>query len=1065
MLKIYNKTKRPWRIPCWGIAMLIFLTSFMPGRVLSQDLKLIKGTVTEASNGQPLPGVSVKVKGTTRAVSTNNQGQYSIQARNTDVLVFSFVGSKMQEIGVGSKTTVDVRLIDDATSLDETVIIGYGSVQKKDLTGSVGQVNIADLSKAPVGSFAEALAGRVSGVQVTANDGQPGAGINIFIRGVGSLTQSSSPLFVIDGFPIEDLDPATLNPEEIESMTVLKDASSTSVYGSRGANGVILIQTKRGKVGKPVVTLNSSLGFSATPKPMEVMSPYEFVKYQAELNPTNANVTAFFAYDKALGRQKTLEDYRNVEGINFQDYMLRTGAVQIHNLAVRGGNEQTQYSVSGSYYDQKGVMINTGINRYTGSIKLDQTLSNKFKVGISGTYNVIEQNGQGISSSGISASNPTTFILPRAWMYRPISADPGDDLLNETADDEAVTASDIRINPVIDLENQHQIFKTNVLRADGYISYQITKDLSIKSTAGLSHDRRLTEQFYNSKTSQGRISSTNSTNLVNGFVRNNFLNSFSNENTLNYKKTFNKVHTLTGLALFSVNSFNSSTNAYGGRQLPNESLGMDGLDEGIVFNQDIGSSKNTMVSYAGRLDYNYKSKYILTAAFRADGSSKFVSHWGYFPAAALAWNMQNEGFFSKSLPFISTSKLRLSFGSNGNNRIGDFANYARLTQSLDGYSFKNGTPIGSVYVSAVANPDLQWETTTQMDLGYEIGFLKDNISLEFDLYRKTVSDLLLNAALPPTSGFSTAVKNIGKLRNEGMEFTLHTNNITTKSFTWQSSLNISFNRNKIMELTRGQQSLPTNAAYVSQFGKPLYLAEIGKPAGMMIGYIWEGNYQYADFDEPSPGVYILKPSVPTNGAVRNTIQPGDIKYKDLNGDGVMNDADVTFIGRGQPIHIGGFSNNFTYKGFGLNVFFQWSYGNDIYNANRLLLEGNSNGYALINQFASYANRWSPENQTNENYRTRGQGPIGFHSSRVVEDGSFLRLKTVALNYNIPAKYLKSLYLSNLSLNVAAQNLITWTKYSGMDPEVSTRNPILTPGYDYSSYPKSPTVVFGLKAAF
>lgn len=1050
-------------LTCWFMLSVLALLA-TPSRVVAQDSKLISGVVTDATDGASLPGVTVKVKKSGITTTTNADGKYSIRASNSDVLVFSFLGMENREVTVANQNNINVSLKASTSALSEVVVIGYGSVRKPDLTGSVGVVNVADMNKAPVGSFAEALAGRVAGVQVSAEDGQPGGGINIMIRGVGSLTQSTSPLYVIDGFPIEDLDPATLNPEEIESMTVLKDASSTSVYGSRGANGVILIQTKRGKVGRPVVSVNSSLGFSATPKAMEVMSPYEFVKYQSELNPNTATVTSFFAYDPALGRQKTLEDYRNVEGVNFQDHMLRTGAVQIHNIAVRGGNEQTKYSISGSYYDQEGVMINTGLDRYTGRVNLDQNINEKLKVGISGNYTGVVSNGQAINTSGVTASNPTTYILPRAWMYRPVSADPGDDLLNETADDEAVTNSDIRVNPVIDLENQHQVFKTNLLRADGYLSYNITKDLVFKTTAGISHDKRLTEQYYNSKTSQGRISSTNITNQVNGFIRNTFINSFSNENTLNYKKTFKNDHTITALGLFSVNNFNSSTNAYGARQLPNENLGMDGLDEGIVFNQDIGNTKNTMVSYATRLDYNYKSKYIITAALRADGSSKFVKHWGYFPAAALAWNMHNEKFF-KALPIISTSKLRVSYGSNGNNRVSDFANYARLTQSTDGYPFKNGTPTGSVYVSAVANPDLEWEKTTQIDLGYEIGFLKDRFSLEVDLYRKTVNDLLLNAALPPSSGFSTAYKNIGKLRNEGMEFTLNTINISTRAFKWESSFNISFNKNKIMELTRGQQNLPTVAAYVSQFSRPLYLAEIGKPAGMMIGYIWEGNYQYSDFDETSPGVYVLKPSVPTNGNARNNIFPGDIKYRDLNNDGIMSDADVTFIGRGQPIHIGGFSNNFSYKGFGLNVFFQWSYGNDIYNANRLLLEGNSNGYALINQFASYANRWSPENQTNENYRTRGQGPIGFHSSRVVEDGSFLRLKTVALNYAIPTRYIKKLSLSNLSLNIAAQNLATWTKYSGMDPEVSTRNPILTPGYDYSSYPKSPTIVFGLKTSF
>ncbi|HLU88878.1 MAG TPA: hypothetical protein VKZ51_03540, partial [Cyclobacteriaceae bacterium] len=329
--------------------------------------------------------------------------------------------------------------------------------------------------------------------------------------------------------------------------------------------------------------------------------------------------------------------------------------------------------------------------------------------------------------------------------------------------------------------------------------------------------------------------------------------------------------------------------------------------------------------------------------------------------------------------------------------------------------------------------------------------------------------LLLNAELPPTTGFSSAVKNIGKLRNDGVELTINSVNFASSSpqgFYWDSQFNISFNKNQVMELTRGQQSLQSIATFESQFNSPLYMSEIGKPAGMMIGYIWEGNYQFEDFDNPAPGVYILKSSVPTNGALRNTIQPGDIKYRDLNEDGVVNVNDKTIIGRGQPIHIGGFANNMAYKGFNLHFFFQWSYGNDIYNANRLSLEGNSNGRANMNQFASYANRWSPENPTNENYRTRGQGPIGVHSSRVVEDGSFLRLKTVSLSYALPQQQLQLLGIFNhLSFNLTSQNLFTWTNYSGLDPEVSTRNPVLTPGFDFSAYPQARTLVFGIKAEF
>lgn len=1031
-------------------------------KLIPPDKRIISGTVKDGK-GVTLPGVTVVVKGTTIGMITDSNGQFKLNIpANAKTIVFSFIGMNSQEILLNGQTTIDVIMKESIASLDEVVVIGYGAIRKPDLTGSVGVVSVKDLIKAPVSSFAEALAGRLAGVQVNSNDGQPGGPVNIVIRGVSSLTQSNTPLYVIDGFPVEDPNPATVNPEEIESMTVLKDASSTAIYGSRGANGVILIQTKRGKTGQQVVSFSSSVGYQMNPKSMELMSPYEFLKYQVELNPgyvdARRNTPLYFA------NGKTLEDYRNVKGTNFQDYVLRTGAVQIHDIAIRGGNDQTRYSISGSIFDQKGAIINTGLSRYSGRVTLDQKVSTKIETGITANYSALTQFGQVVNQGTISDGNPTTFVLSRAWSYRPITPDPDFDLLDEVLDNDVVSSSDFRVNPFIDQQNQYQFNKTNLLEANGFITYNITKELSVKSNAGIRNNRLTQERFYNSKTSQG---GTNPGNLngVNGSITNIISSSFSNENTLSFKKSLNGDHTITGLGLFSINGVNSSVDGYGGRLLPNESLGISGLDEGVAYRPLSSSSRNAMLSYATRWDYNYKSKYIVTFTFRADGSSKFVNHWGYFPGAAIAWNMQKESFITKGLPVITTSKLRMSYGSNGNNRIGDFENYARLLQTLSGYSINNGTPSGAIYVSDVGNPDLQWEKVNTIDLGYEIGVLKDRVSLEIDLYRKTTENLLLDALLPPTSGFGSAVKNIGKLRNDGMEFTMNTINVSGKSFRWQSSFNISFNTNKVMELTRGQQSLPSYVSYVSQFNKPLYLAEIGKPAGMMIGYIWEGNYQYADFDSPAPEVYILKPSVPTNGAVRNTIQPGDIKYKDMNGDGIVNDFDMTFIGRGQPIHIGGFSNNFTYKGLSLNVFFQWSYGNDLYNANRLLLEGNSNAYANINQFASYENRWSPENQTNANYRTRGQGPIGFFSSRVVEDGSFLRLKTLALSYSIPSRCIKKLYLSNLSLDFSAQNLVTWTKYSGMDPEVSTRNNVLTPGYDYSSYPKSPTITFGLKGAF
>jgi len=1021
----------------------------------------VRGKVTD-QKGEPVIGATVIIKGTSIGANTDMSGNYSItRVPANSTLVFSYIGMTAQEIAYTGQPTINVVMKEAVTELEDVVVIGYGVVKKPDLTGSVGVAPVKDMTKAAaVASFAEALSGRIAGVSVAQSDGQPGGTINIQIRGVSSLTQSTSPLYVIDGFPVENLDPTTLNTEEIETMTILKDASSTAIYGSRGANGVVLIQTKRGKVGKPVVSFSTSMGFQLTPKPIELMSPYEYIKYQQELDPALRTTTAFFAGGK------TLEDYRNVTGANFQDYVLHTGSINQHNIAVRGGNDDTRYSFSGNFFDQLGVIINTGLKRYSGRVTLDQKISNTFSVGATVNYTGVTQYGQVINQGAVTSSNPTAFVLARAWMYQPIVPDPDVDLVNEEFEDWSIVGnSDYRVNPVKDLENQHSFNKTKLLEANGYVNVNITKDLVLRSTAGIRHNTYITERFYNRYTSQGSLTSPGNVNGINGAISNNYTYSYSNETTLTWKKVFNSYHSITGLGLFSINGVNTTSNGYGGRLLPNENLGMDGLEEGIAYNPSAGSSENTMASYATRWDYSFMSKYILTLTFRADGSSKFVDHWGYFPGFALGWNMHRESFFENNLPFLSTSKLRMSYGSNGNNRVADFATFARLLQNIDGYSFNNSTPTGAIYISQVANPALKWEIVNTLDLGYEIGVAEDRLKFEVDLYRKTTNDLLLSATLPPSTGFTSAVKNIGSLRNDGLEFTLNALLISKPDFTWESNFNISFNRNEILELTRGQRALPSNASYVSQFNKPLYLAEIGKPAGMMIGFVWEGNYQYADFDEVSPGVYVLKPEVPSNGAVRNTIMPGDIKYRDINGDGTITDADLTYIGRGLPIHIGGFTNNFTYKGFNLNIFFQWSYGNDIYNANRLLLEGNSNGFHLINQFASYANRWSPDNQTNANYRTRGQGPIGFHSSRVVEDGSFLRFKTLSLSYNLPANLIKKAYLSELSLNFSAQNLVTWTKYSGMDPEVSTRNNILTPGYDYSSYPKSPAFVFGLRGAF
>ncbi|MGJ7029623.1 SusC/RagA family TonB-linked outer membrane protein [Niabella hirudinis] len=1043
---------------------LLFCTGiWIPGVCTAQVQ--VSGVVRAKTDNRPLQGVTVQTTGQQAMTTvTNTEGLYQLSGSGAaDSLRFSHVGFEPVVVAIAGRSKIDVQLTSVNASLNEVVVIGYGSVRKLDLTGSVGTVNVEDMKKAPVPSFAQALAGRVAGVQVNSTDGQPGGGMNIMIRGAGSLTQSTTPLYVVDGFPIEDLDPNTLNMDDIASVSILKDASSTSIYGSRGANGVVLIQTRRGKQGKPEVTLGGTMGYQLKPPLIPVMSPYEFVKYQMELNPNSFNTPAY----TALG--KTLDDYKNVQGINWQNEVLNTGAYQNYNLGIRGGSEQTKYAVSGSVFNQKGVIVNTGMDRYTGRLSLDQTISAKFKAGANMAVTQTDVYGQQIRSI-YGGGNATSSALIRAWMYRPVSAIEGEDLLNEDADQQAVNTSDFRINPVTDLQNQYQHTIRNQLQSDAFISFAITPDLILKAAAGFMQSNVRNEQFYNSKTSQGSPLNPSNKNGVWGSMSYNNSNSFFNENTLNYKTTIGKDHFINGMLLFGVNQYKTMYSSFTGTQLPNEVKRMDGLDEssgGSFTAPVIYNTRNTMISYAARIDYNFRSKYLLTVNFRADGSSKFLQPWGYFPGGAIAWNMSREKFFSQAFPFITNAKLRASYGQNGNNRVGDFDAYAKLSlnNTGQGYSFNNQAPIPAAYLSTLGNPLLRWEKTEQMDIGYEIGLLDNRVGLEVDWYRRTASNLLVSTDLPQSSGFGSAQVNIGSLRNTGWEFTLNTTNIKTTDFNWTSSFNISFNKNKILSLAYGQSALSRVPVYLSQFGQPLYLSELGKPVGMMIGYIWDGNYQYQDFNNPAPGVYILKPDVAANGTARNAVQPGDIKLRDLNGDGTVNAADMTIIGRGQPVHIGGFNNNFNYKGFSLNVFFQWSQGNNIYNANRLLLEGNSNGFANINQYATYANRWSPENPTDENYRTRGQGFIGYFSSKNIEDGSYLRLKTLSLSYAVPSRLIRKAWLRNLSVDLSAQNLFTWTQYSGLDPEVSVADNVLMPGYDFSAYPNVRTIVFGLKATF
>lgn len=506
---------------------------------LQQTNLPITGKVVD-QNGEGLPGVSIVLKNTSQGTITDISGNFSINASNEEsILIFSFIGYVPQEIKVGKQRSFNVVLQTDEQSLSEVVVIGYGTARKSDLTGSVGQLDVASAIKAPVGSIGDAMAGRIAGVQVSSSDGQPGADVNIMIRGAGSLTQNTSPLYVVDDFPIENLDLKTISPEDIKSITVLKDASSTAIYGSRAANGVIVITTKRGSDSKPVINLSSSIGFQFKPKTLDLMSPYEFIKYQQELNPNGAVTKTYFANDK------TLDDYKNVKGIDWQDLVFNTGAVKINNLSVRGGNSTTKYSISASAYNQEGVIVNTGYDRYSGRITLDQQLSKKIKSGVTANYSQITSYGQQVNAG---SSSPSTNILFRTWVYRPVAANDNINLVDDLADGEALGTSDFRINPLIDLENQHQYNYTNTLDANAYINYEIAKGLIFKSNGGFRTTNLQQDKFYNSKTSQGSLINPNNINGINGNVLQRLNDSYSFENSLNFNHTINTDHNISAFA-------------------------------------------------------------------------------------------------------------------------------------------------------------------------------------------------------------------------------------------------------------------------------------------------------------------------------------------------------------------------------------------------------------------------------------------------------------------------------------------------------------------------------------
>lgn len=1034
-----------WQL--WLVALLSCLTLSATAQTPYQ----LRGRVVDR-NGNPLLGTTVVCKNNPQVGTvTGADGYFTLKVTPNEVLVVSMISYEPREVPVQGRRTLVVELSDSNEQIEEVVVIGYGEQSARDVTGAITSVDVAAIEQMPTTDVNEALQGRMAGVVISSNDGQPGEEMNLVIRGANSVTQDNSPLYVVDGFPTEDFSMMDLNPNDIKSISILKDASAGAIYGSRGANGVVIIETKSGR-GKVTVNYSGSLAIKQVANKMDVMDPYEYVRYRIELYPDSASS---LLDDAGM----TLDDYRNVEGYDWQEQLFQTALTHNHSVTMSGSSDNTQYMFSGSYLNQEGVVISTGYERFQGRLKLDQKLSPKLTLGVNANYTYGETDGALAAEAGSSTSSWQSYLMYRVWSFSPI-----DKGVLDSDEGEEAEVDVTQLNPITSAVNSLRLVEQKAFLGNLSLKYQITPELRWMSTFGMNHRMNEEKRFNNSKTYAGFKHKYN-TNGLNGSYNSDTRREWVNENTLNFKKKFNRRHTLNAMAGFTLQNYTRSRYGYNVIKIPNDALGFSGLETGTPNKIRSTESQNRTMSFLGRVNYSLLSRYLFTVSFRADGSSKFPedNRWGYFPSAAVAWRINNESFLKRAR-WIDDLKLRVSWGITGNNRIGDFSYYSALDY-VDHYALGNSTPSAAAGISSYANKALAWEETEQYDLGLDFAVLKNRIRLTADVYRKTTRDLLLNAYVPFSTGVGSAQLNVGSVRNEGIELTLETVNVKTRDFTWASSFNIAFNRNEVLELANGQTSFTTNVSWTGDFSAtPLYITRVGGPISSFYGLIWDGVYQLEDFNQLPNGTYELKSTVPDNGNNRNIIQPGDIKYVDQNGDGTITNDDMVVMGRTYPIHTGGFSNDFKWRNLALNVFFQWSYGNDIMNANRIALEGNYAGRA-VNQFASYSDRWSFENQDSQNYRAGGYGPRGYYSTRTLEDGSYLRLKNVTLSYDLPKKVIRKLSLSKAQVYVSLQNLWVLTDYSGMDPEVSTMHSTLTPGFDYSAYPRNKTYTFGVKIGF
>ncbi len=1005
----------------YGSASFVDLENLTSGIEFgSSDVKLlqitISGTVTDES-GQPLPGASVVEKGTSNGTVTDFYGNYEITTDGNAVLVVSFLGYRTQEITVDNRREIDVILEENVSQLDDVVVVGYGTQRKKDITGSVSSVDSEEIQNIPITFANQALQGKAAGVQVTQNSAEPGGGVSIRIRGSNSINAGSEPLYVIDGFPSQNA-LNSINPNDIETIDILKDASATAIYGSRGANGVVIITTKRGAIGKPNINVNVFNGLQTARRTLDLLNAtqYAILANEAQANSPNPQ-PPLYADPSSFG-----------EGTDWQNETLRPGIVSNINLSVSGGNENTKYLVSADYFKEDGIVRGSAFERYSFSTKLGFKASEKLKFDVN-----------------LLLSRTDNDIVPREVVQSSILSLPTLDVFNEDGsfliDNTPLIAQSRRDNPVALAETATNNEITSRVLASLQGEYAITDNLSFKTVFGIDNLDSKRGAFFPKETTIVGIE-LNSRASVDDLLSYSLLN----ENYLTYKKA-SENHSLNLMLGQSFQKFRTESFGITRSDFPTDANTYFDITAGQrEENPRSAASESSLLSYFFRANYAYKDKYLFTGTIRADGSSRVGANnkFGYFPSGSVAWRVSEEEFLKNS-NFIDDMKIRASYGVTGNQEIPPYRSLARIESTV---AVIGGVQVvGFDFSSDLPNEDLRWESTAQFDVGLDLSILNNRVSLVADYFKKTTTDLLFRAPVPPETGFTGIWRNIGSVENEGFEFGIETQNISTENFTWSTNANVTFTKNEITELANDGEDIIVN-------GGPGFadtnILRVGEPIGAFFGYQFDGIWQ-------------LQSEIDQIGTMPNAT-PGEERYADTNNDGVINGDDRVVIGSPVPDAFFGFTNTFTYKNLELNVFFQGSIGNEILNVTRYILDDFS---GITNPSTDALNRWTGPGTSNEFPKAVFGGNPQLLSDKWVEDGSYVRLRNITLAYNINLKNMQK-----FRVYLTGQNLVTFDNYSGYDPEVNffgtsnntSENNILK-GIDLDSYPFQKRVLLGLNLSF